>query len=581
MPGLGTVTLTTPTITQLVRPSTSNVIVWTVTNTKLTNYTVERKIGAGAWGDYDTVAAGTLSYTDASSSADATYNYRVRANRGGRQGAVSNEVQIVVGAGGGGGGTTITESDLTYLGAYDLPDSVGGIGVTFTECPIALRNGEMLHVTADQPVSSPGARLFQVVIPALKTSDWNTASVSKNFGDIYQTKRVHADTSTYNWVYGLYADPDNPNDVYWNYGAYYSGDTSSPSFGRSVLNDAASTGTAEGAWLLDGVNNRFDRTGCLRMPAAFVTANCPGKPFLVGFGGVSFAIAGGSSCGPAFMAVPRPVLVTHPHESALPNDEALSYPYTATLYGTPPRGRREDDYGGGLYGTAGHATTPGIATADGSSVTLPTSVYDNNYTGAQLSITSGAAQQTVTLGAKTGTRKFSVTWTNGTPAADSSFEVVYSPAGSNVFNGEWPPLAGVGYYTLGDRVGGAAWVRGTPRGILVFVTRAVGKQFYGPGGPHYEAMRHTLEVYDEDDLAAVLAGSINGYDVEPVARWNLEIPGLTYPNTTSSLQGWWWRIGGVAYDDANRKVYVAVNNHRFNGSASIPRIHCYQIGGSN
>jgi hypothetical protein len=481
-------------------------------------------------------------------------------------------------------GDTITEADLTYLGAYDLPTSVGGITLDFNECPIAFRNGEMLHVTADQGASMPGARVFQVAIPTLLTAaPYNVATVTKNFGDIYQDKKVHADSgSTQIWVYGLYADPDNWDDVYWNYGGYYSSDQTSPSWGRSVLNDTAETGTAEAAWSLSGVNNRLSRSGCLRMPADFVAANCPGRPFLVGVGGGYFAIAGGSSMGPCGAAAPRPDTVTYPHESAVANTTIWSYPWiTNTLrYGPPIRARRSADYEGGLWGKTGFSPAPGIATADGSSVTLPNSVYDfgSGYEGGLLSITSGAAQQTVTLGARIDVRKYSVTWTNGTPSPDDSYEVRYDPPLN--FNDEWPPVAGVGYYTLADRVGGGfAWVRGSPRGVICFLTYATGLQFYGPGGPHYEFWKHAIAVFDQDDLAAAIAGTVQGYEIDPVATWDVEIPGITYPNSIFSLQGPWYRFGGVAYDDANRKVYVAVN-HQLAGS-NTPRVHCWQIGGSN
>jgi hypothetical protein len=287
--------------------------------------------------------------------------------------------------------------------------------------------------------------------------------------------------------------------------------------------------------------------------------------------------------GPTLLAVPVPGVGTYPHESAIPYTEVVSYPYTATVHGTPPRARRDDGYEGGLYGD-GSGPTPGIATADGSSVTLPSSVYDEpqaNYAGIQFSITSGANQQTVTLGSRTGTRKYSVTWTNGTPAAGVNFEARYVPAGSNSFNGEWPPVAGVGYHTLSDRPRGIVWVRGDPSGILVFSTQMYGLTFYGPGGPHIQFARHVIEVFDEDDFAAVLDGDIEGYDVEPQLSWFLELPGVTYPITTADLEYFYYPICGVTYDEANRKVYVAVKNQHSTGGNDFPVIHCLQIGGSN
>jgi hypothetical protein len=575
-------TITRPTITSVLRSGATNVISWSVVSSQGSAFHLQKRFASGAWGDMFPPSISARDSTDSNSTADGLYEYRIRTRRGQRYSAWSNTGSFTVTSPTPPAGTII-ESDLTTLGSFNFPTTAGGVGTNFSQAPLAFRNGELLSITSDGNVGS--GRLFQMTIPALLTSEpYNTATVSKAFGDVYQDKRVHYDATTYNYVYGLFCDPDNPNNLYVNYGAYYSGDQISPSFLKTVLNDGAVTGTAEAAWTVSGVDNRWTRGGCLRMPAAFVAAHCPNKPFLVGLGGGWMANVTGASMGPCFLAVPEPSVGTYAHESGLPYTQGMGYPYTATVHGTPPRARRGDDYEGGLYGPVQSPSglTDYLAAADASSVTLPNSIYDSDYVGILFSITSGVNQQTVTLGAKIGTRKFSVTWTNGTPRAGVEFEARYVPVGTRQFNGEWPPVGGIGYHTLADRIRGAAWIRGTPSGLLVFGTEVYGMTFYGPGGPHYQYARHYVEVYDQANIASVLDGDMNGYDVDPASRWFLEAPGMTYPLTHQDLEYFFFSLAGVAYDDTNRKLYVTIKNQNpVGGGNFVPRVHCIQIAGSN
>lgn len=114
---LAAATLPTPNLLTVLRSGDDNVLLWTVSNRKVTTFRIERKVDAGAWSELTTKAGGLLSdtHTDANVTTAGTYNYRVVAVRGGRE-ATSNEQSIVVGN--PGGESLLSFSDLTHVGSF-------------------------------------------------------------------------------------------------------------------------------------------------------------------------------------------------------------------------------------------------------------------------------------------------------------------------------------------------------------------------------------------------------------------------------------------------------------------------------
>jgi hypothetical protein len=585
MAALGSVTLATPVLEQVLRTEGDNFISWSVSNTKVGSFSVQRQVDEGEWVTINTASSGTRSYTDDDAPDDFAYNYRVLANRGGRTPTASNEIELIVGTpggggGGGGGSELLTEADVTFIGGFKVPTSVGG-WATANECPLAYRVGpggigRLLSVTH----TNGGNRLYEMVIPSLAlTSPYSTASVYRDWGNPYSGKRNHPLQSiTPLLTNGLFWD-DVDSRLYWNYGPYYDthSDKTLPTLGYSTLDDNTGVATGVGSWGINNINNRITRGGTLRIPADFVAANCPGKPLLVGFGGMNWPQREGGSAGPAGWATVVPDINVNADRSDLTATKALHYPWNAAgaHYAAPIRARRIDtNYGAGVFGTA--------AAVSGSTITLDSNVKGAevsgfNFTNKLCQITSGPGvgqERTLTLVGSTG-RQYSVS-PDWDPAITTA-SVYLLPEVNN--NNCWEPSGGVGYWHYHDTIkGGAVWVDGTKKGVLFFTTFYINNEFYGSGGPRVQNCRHAIVAYDPDDLAGILAGDIDSSTVEPMAQWYIEFPVFTYPRNGSPDNVY---IGGATWDAANRIIYVCVRAANNAGASFHPMVFAFQVAGEN
>ncbi len=144
----------------------------------------------------------------------------------------------------------------------------------------------------------------------------------------------------------------------------------------------------------------------------------------------------------------------------------------------------------------------------------------------------------------------------------------YGAPGSNpIFNGT-------------TRVTGVALPQGTSS-TLFFGTTGVGNWCYGTGpdcgdpmdpgskGDHAYPYVGYVWAYDNNELAAVHAGTKQPWEVQPYATWP-----LTWTNVGNNFSS-----GGVAYDPQTQRLYVL----QVGGSSTGPLIHVYQVttaGGS-
>jgi hypothetical protein len=408
---------------------------------------------------------------------------------------------------------------------------------------------------------------YEVSIPELSTGpSYNTATVLQDWGDIYDGKKLNNDRPTgelsdNNITVGLYWDEPTQR-LYWNYGFYYN-PTGGAAWGCSTLDDGTGVATGVAAWSIGDLSTKITRGGCLRMPDWFVDANCPGKPMAVGFGSPSYSTAAESSKGPALIAVPSPDLGTYPHDSTLPTETLWLYEWTSG-----ERARRDPDYKSAIYGHVAAATSTTITL---SGVDGEQAYADGRYDGYTFGIYEG-----------TGTGQTRVlTWVSGlqysvspawdpTPDTASKYESVDYPDTNSVVG----PIGDVGYWTLGDAVRQSlVWVDGASKhGILVGVTFRTGRQYYGPGGPNYEDARHAFQVYDPADLAAVAQGTLAEDAVDPIAEWTVEFP--DHLGIDKNESGY---LGGMAFDPATNRLYVAVRDSWLDGSETKPKVYVFEV----
>lgn len=146
------------------------------------------------------------------------------------------------------------------------------------------------------------------------------------------------------------------------------------------------------------------------------------------------------------------------------------------------------------------------------------------------------------------------------------------------------------FYNAGTKLNGIAWPDGTDS-ILFFGRQGIGEVYYGAGtsdpelhgteipgepgvfywydpaysakGYHAWPYRHQVWAYDASELAAVKAGTIQPWQVQPYAVWELPLP-----FTIAAAD-----LGGAAWDVANRKLYVMQKEV----SAGMPVIHCFGV----
>jgi hypothetical protein len=86
-------------------------------------------------------------------------------------------------------------------------------------------------------------------------------------------------------------------------------------------------------------------------------------------------------------------------------------------------------------------------------------------------------------------------------------------------------------------------------------------------GQHAYPYRYQMWAYDLNDLAEVRAGKHDPWKVQPYGVWPFDLP---FPEAAA-------HIGGVAYDAARRRVFIAQMQADRDGYAFRPLIHVFRI----
>jgi hypothetical protein len=228
------------------------------------------------------------------------------------------------------------QRDFTYLGAFSLPDSSGGIGTAWGHALAHRYVGNQLRFfsTTSRVQGIPTSQVYEVLYPGCATSNYPTASIVRHWGNIYHGKRWNDCTSSADsgYVYGLFWDEADKR-LYWNYGdAYNASSGNNCCLGASTLNDNDGTSVAIAAWRMGASRGcKMAQGGMTSVPDWFATQYTNGRRLAVGFGGrASAESTGPSSDGPALAAIDPP---NAPNQNDLPGYTALcGYPAAGDVY---------------------------------------------------------------------------------------------------------------------------------------------------------------------------------------------------------------------------------------------------------
>ena len=134
------------------------------------------------------------------------------------------------------GRAALTASDLSYLGLFIMPDDPGGARFGFSNGALTARrvNGELrFFIAGALPNGDP---VYEISYPGYgpNLAAAPRASLIRNWGDVYQGKRVVGSGTDNLTVRGLHWANDQ---LYWTYGDKYNVSSQwDPSVGATVLN---------------------------------------------------------------------------------------------------------------------------------------------------------------------------------------------------------------------------------------------------------------------------------------------------------------------------------------------------------
>lgn len=634
--GSGFADVVIPTSCSALREFGHNTISWNFDG-KCSDFNLQRRVDGGAWFDMPSPLNSTRSAIDQNSNVNGIYDYRIRSRRGGKYSEWSNAPQLTVSD--AGPSSLITESDISYDGSFRMPASVtftegGGYTTGYGTAAIAYRGKGGVDRILMTAHNYSNDRVYEVTVPELGTVQpyplatqyigWgNIYGLFKYIANVYDegtvgivngvvtltggvfpgwaapsgeskstirivglpnytinsldgdtqltlddlTVNVASGTEYEVWYWwgstktgGLFIDPANWDRLFWNHLQWYSGGPE-PSWGECILNDATGLPTAVACRRLSGVGSYQSGGGCLRIPAAFEAAHCPNKPYAVGFGTAWMSTSAAASYGPCYRAVPDPDIVTYPNKSSVPNVVLLRHASHNPPPGELNARRTANDRKNVLFGYCQAGT-------DTTQIVMQGTAYAaGNYDGASVGIYEGpGAGQTGTLSWISGlTYAVTPNFTVAPVAGESKYEV---PTGGPTDDG---------YYTIYDgNAQSTVWVTGSKQGVLVLQKFIVNRYFYGPGGPHFENSLWRMRVYDPDDFAAVIAGTMAHWEPEAKSEWNFVLPDLPallgYDDSSQSK---------ITLDQANRKLYINNTNGWYTGLEWKPTVHRFSIAGSN
>ena len=410
--------------------------------------------------------------------------------------------------------------------------------------------------------------LLEMSVPTLRTSSFNDAPVSNNYGNIFSGKKVIDDPNTYPRVRGIYWD-ETDQRMYWLFLPSYSAYGDLQCLGYSTLNDTNHTGTGiKAVYMPLSLGYKWAK-GISPIPSWFASQYTNGYRLGVGFGGYESGVgSGGCSLGPAFIAMDPADITATPDKGRLTNNVPMvQYSANASDRSSPWRGRRDKDY----YFTGESGWQPGAEPYGW-------------FTWTDYIYQSACWVDTPT---KTGffvLAFLSSLGTNGT-YTHATQSVVSGTTTGCVLSGALPGLS-VGEFVTVDGPYQPVKITGI-NGLNITYTDVYGNPLVSaptiPGlmyrGQYYVESdlcsvhgKNTAFVYDPTDLARGVQGQVTKDLVQWKNTWDMQLPGLTYP-LPSYMGGWVpipGTVTGMTFDSTTNRLYIMCANNP-------PVISVYQI----
>jgi len=441
--------------------------------------------------------------------------------------------------------TTLTASDLEFVGAFKMPAQVGpSYAETQYGSGLALRrvNGEVRLFSGTWSAGVPD--LYEVTIPTLTTSaPWNAAPVERVWGQVLTDRLGN--------LQGLYWDETDSRLYYtssWDYPG--DGDDYRPTLAYLTLDDNNGTATSYGRW---GYTNRSFRQvnfGLTAIPSDFATEYLDGKRLAAGFGGYQSLISRGPvSLGPSLTAFNPPT--TEPAGGYLSNTPLVGYggsgSWTSGSRPTVNRAWRDDDVIHDIYENIGEADGSTQNTASYWHLTGDESFYWQGYS------------------------------VNGLSREGYPDYVTFDE--SAIVTKHWEP--GNAFWNTDYIFQSATWIQtANKEGFLLLGMFDTGHVWYWESTSHAEGMNYKWLIYSREQLASVAQGVTGEDDIQP-SRYDTDL--REHSGVVSLAHSGISRYSctGMVFDPVDSKLYVAIqfasNAPTMSATWSTHLIYVYNI----
>jgi hypothetical protein len=453
--------------------------------------------------------------------------------------------------------TTLTPSDFSYTGCFQLPANVGSYSTV-------QGNGLALRLVGGVPhlFSLAGWHLYEVVVPtpsltfpgpnATLSRDWSTGG----------SMLVVGQDADYNTITALYWDPIS-SYLYYSATSVYqgSGDSYTPTMARITLNDSAGTFTADGFWGFQNRSFKQVNYGFTAVPPDFAkqylpticsssactsgssTCDC----LAAGFGGYQSVLSFGPvSFGPALTAFAPPAAGTGCSvANVYTNQTSASYPGACSTSNYVPN-MPLVGYGESITEAWTSGSKPTYQRCWRDDAVLTDIWTDVNDPDGSINADSFSGDETFYW------QGYSTTVQ--TRQLAGFLNNVPSKA---IATKHWVP--GNAFWASTDEIFQAgAWIQtANKEGLVIVPTLTAGNNWYQNSAWHVGNQKHLWMIYSRSQLASVAAGAQES-SIQPT-WYPLQFPGLDYPlpgggMTSSGI----YNVVGMAYDSTNQNLYIAV-----------------------
>lgn len=447
---------------------------------------------------------------------------------------VKRQIRVKPPAGGGGGARALLqESDFTYEGYYVLAGGDNAYGQGLTHRYVS---GQLRLIFMPFQGNTPGVQKYQPAEMSIPLGSFGgSVSVTKTYSGCWNQQwnnPLETYDATGSWQSIWW---EEANSRLWTASAAdYPSTPIDNSEEATLATRGLPSGTAcdnhAGFWGFENINQRSVHGKIQAVPSWFQSAHGVGEYVSLSGGYTSLmgqaggGQVAGASLGPMFVFFPDPHGV---YAGIDPYLEAANIPDTDFKIGADFRtGTQSSDwypnYSSRTFERGIRATTDVINWFDGSDTrSNPSSrpTYPTDYTAAGNWWTSE---------------------TGGTAPNDPDGRARWT----------W----GDSYYSTGDWIDNDAGTQ-AKHGIVMVASLCKGYGWYAGSTLNYDGREFEIHVYDPDDVADIVAGTLAPYKLRPTHAWEINLPGLTDAGSLSG-SGKVQNVGGATYDPVSGKLFV-------------------------